>query len=153
MKKILRTLLRSQAFRVCAFSILAVVLISGGYGAYSTWFSPKTPSCDWQVKLRGAENSPEAGLARCYLRYLAMRDINGLTSIAVNIPPSHLTASSLEHSSDTRSGVATVTIHLNPNDPDSAWASIIFADGKTEQVGMENMEAMGGSSYWRMAIG
>jgi hypothetical protein len=95
----------------------------------------------------------QAGLVRCYLRALAGRDTAGLAAVADNMPPVRITQADLAHSADARSGLATATFTQNPSDPENAFVVIRYADGAHDEVGIQNLLAMGGPSVWRMTIG
>ena len=73
--------------------------------------------------------------------------------MAADIPPVRITKADLTHTADARAGLATATYTQNPNDPTSAFVEIAYADGARDDLGLINMNAMGGPSGWRMAIG
>lgn len=136
----------------------AIVLAAAGlgwagdaaWGAIQTW---GTPTCSWPLKVQGAPNAAQAGLARCYLRDLAQGDTAGLQATAADIPAVRITRADLKYEADARAGLATAVINPSPVDTTDALMSITFADGAHEELGMENMVAMGGPNGWRMCIG
>jgi len=120
------------------------------WDAIQTW---GTPTCSWPLQVRGPASRAQAGLVRCYLRALASRDTAGLMGVAAYMPPVRITTADLTHSADARAGLATATITQNPEDTSSAFVEIVYADGARDDLGLINMDAMGGPSGWRMAIG
>jgi hypothetical protein len=138
---------------------VAVVLAAGaglawrGPAAWEAIQTRGTPTCSWPLQVRGTASRAQAGLVRCYLRALASRDTAGLMGVAADIPPVRITKADLTHSADARAGLATATITQNPEDTSSAFADIVYADGARDDVGLINMNAMGGPSGWRMVIG
>ena len=137
-----------------AVIVLAVAGLSWGgdaaWGAIQTW---GTPTCSWPMRVQGDPNAAQAGLARCYVRDLAQGDTAGLQATAQYIPAVRITRADLKYAADARDGLATATITQNPEDPEDAGISITFADGAHEELGMQNMVAMGGPNGWRMCIG
>jgi len=142
-------------------AVWAVSVIVGGgalawggrsaWQAYETW---GTPVCSWPLQVRGTASPAQAGLVRCYLRALASRDTAGLMAAAGNIPPVRITRADLAHSADAGAGSATAIFTQNPSDTSSAWVDIIYADGaRDDDIGLIDMNAMGGPSGWRMDIG
>jgi len=105
------------------------------------------------MRVRGAATADEAGVVRCYLQDLAHRDTAGLYAIADYIPKPHLTASDLQFATDARSGLATA--YFSPSSVSVSYigVTITYADGAAETTGLLNIQAMGGPSTWRMAIG
>jgi hypothetical protein len=105
------------------------------------------------MRIRGKPTTVQAGLVRCYLRALAGRDTAGLLTVAANIPPVRITKADLAHSADARAGQATV--RFLPASTDVAYVPVIitYADGASDRLGIQNMDAMGGPSTWRMTIG
>jgi hypothetical protein len=105
------------------------------------------------MRIHGDPTGAQAGLMRCYLRALAGRDIAGLQAVADDDPPVRITPADLAHSADARAGLATVT--FLPATVDVAYipVSIAYADGATERTALQNLEAMGGPSTWRVTIG
>jgi hypothetical protein len=73
--------------------------------------------------------------------------------VAAYIPPVRITKADFTHSADARAGLATATITQNPEDTSSAFVDVVYADGARDQLGLINMNAMGGPSGWRMVIG
>jgi len=59
----------------------------------------------------------------------------------------------LKYEMDARAGPTTAVITPSPVDTTFAFISITFADGAHEELGMENLIAMGGPNGWRMCIG
>jgi hypothetical protein len=151
-----RRLLLSRVIAERAVGVIVggAVLALGGrvaWEAYETW---GTPTCSWPLQVRGTVSPAQAGLVRCYLRALASRDAAGLKAVADYIPPIRITTADLAHSADASAGLATATFTQNPNDTSSAFVDISYADGAREDgLGLINMNAMGGPSGWRMAIG
>jgi hypothetical protein len=133
------------------WAVVAVALVAGGGYAWAT--HDNSPSCSWPMRIRGDAPAPQAGVVRCYLRALAQRDLSGLYRIADYIPKNHITTAAFAHSADARSGLATVS--FAPATISVSWVGlrITFADGAVEVTGLTNMQAMGGPSTWRMAIG
>jgi hypothetical protein len=146
----------SRMTAVWAVSVVAVgaALTWGGRAAWETYETWGTPTCSWPLQVRGTASPAQAGLVRCYVRALASRDTAGLMAVADYIPPIRITKADLSHSTDARAGLATATFTQNPNDTSSAFVDIIYADGAREDdLGLINMNAMGGPSGWRMVIG
>ena len=139
--------------------VAVILVVAGGlaWGIPVAWEAIQgggTPSCSWPLEVRGTATPEQAGLVRCYLRALASRDTAGLMAVAADIPPVRITSADLAHSADARGGLATATFTQNAVDPTSAFVTITFADGVQEQdVGLENMIAMGGPEGWRVTIG
>ena len=141
--------------------IWAASVIVAGTGAvwagHSAWAafadSHSTPSCSWSVRIYGKPAPGQAGLVRCYLRALAHRDTAGLLAVAANIPPVRITKADLAYSADARTGRATATFLPALVDTDFIQVIITYADGATDQLGVQNLVEMGGPSVWRMAIG
>lgn len=125
----------------------------GGYGASAAHAGGGPSSCSWRLHIRGRPTATQARLVRCYLRALAHRDVAGLLAVAANIPPVRITHADLAHAADARAGLATATFTPNPSDSSSALLTIIYADGARAQLGLQNMNAMGGPSVWRLVIG
>jgi hypothetical protein len=124
-----------------------------GHTAWAALESRGTPSCSWPMRIHGKPTTVQAGLVRCYLRALAGRDTAGLLAVAASIPPVRITEADLAHSADARAGQATVT--FLPASTDVAYVPLIitYADGASDRLGIQNMDAMGGPSTWRMTIG
>jgi hypothetical protein len=146
-------------FRRCPLAWSAAIVLTAAslswagnaaWGAIQTW---GTPVCSWPLKVQGAPNAAQAGLARCYLRDLAQGDTAGLQATAADIPAVRITQADLKYQADARAGLATAVITPSPVDTTVASMSITFADGAHEEAGMENMIAMGGPNGWRMCIG
>jgi len=136
----------------------AIVLVAAGLGwagdaAWGAIQTRGTPTCSWPLKVQGAPNAAQAGLARCYLRDLAQGDTAGLQATAADIPAVRITRADLKYEADARAGPATAVITPSPVDTTFAFISITFADGAHEELGMENLIAMGGPNGWRMCIG
>jgi hypothetical protein len=76
-----------------------------------------------------------------------------LLAVAADIPPVRITKTDLAYSADARTGRATAT--FLPADVDTTFVQVIitYADGVTDQLGVQNMVEMGGPYVWRMAIG
>jgi hypothetical protein len=123
------------------------------WAAYAHWKHWGTPSCSWPLQVRGTATPEQAGLVRCYLRALAMRDAAGLMAVAEYIPAVRITPADLAHSADARAGLATATFTPNPSDDTDVLLTITYADGARETTGIINMIAMGGPSGWRLPIG
>jgi len=140
-----------------AWSVVTVLVAAGlgwvGDAAWGAIQTRGTPTCSWPLKVQGAANAAQAGLARCYLRDLAQGDTAGLQATAADIPAVRITRADLKYKADARAGLASAIITLSPVDTTFALISITFADGAHEELGMENMVAMGGPNGWRMCIG
>lgn len=136
----------------------ACVLVAGAgvvWAGHRAWAafedSHATPSCSWPLRIQGKPTPAQAGLVRCYVAALAHRDTAALLAVAV--PSVRITQADLRYSADARSGLATAT--FLPADVDPTWVPVIitYADGARDQLGLQNMIAMGGPSVWRMGIG
>ena len=140
---------------VVAASVIVggAALTWGGRAAWEAYETSGTPACSWQLQVRGTATPAQAGLVRCYLRALASRDTPGLMAVAGYIPPVRITKADLSHAADARSGPATATFTQNPVSTSVASVAIVYADGARDDLDMINMDAMGGPSGWRMAIG
>jgi hypothetical protein len=138
-------------------AVLAVVAVFGvvwlGHTAWAAFKNRSTPSCSWPLRIQGTPTTAQAGLVRCYLRALARHDTRGLLAVADNMPPVRITPADFAHSADARSGLATAT--FLPADVDVAFMplTIVYADGATDRLGLQNLTAMGGPSVWRIPIG
>jgi len=146
----------SRTTAVWAVSVIigASALTWGGRAAWERYETWGTPTCSWPLQVRGTASPAQAGLVRCYVRALASRDSAWLMAVADYIPPIRITNADLSHSTDARAGLATATFRQNPNDTSSAFVDISYADGAREDdLGLINMNAMGGPSGWRMVIG
>jgi hypothetical protein len=145
---------RSHRVAWSAGIVLAVAGLSwagdAAWGAIQTW---GTPTCSWPLRVQGAPNAAQDGLARCYVRDLAQGDTAGLQATAQYIPAVRITRADLRYAADARAGLATATITPSPVDPTFATVSITFATGAHEETGMENMIALGGPKGWRLCIG
>jgi hypothetical protein len=149
-----RRLFRRQPAAFLAAVVLAAAGV--GWGADAAWFAAQTwgtPTCSWPLRVTGAHNAAQAGLAGCYVRDLARGDTAGLQAAAAYIPAVRITRADLRYAADARAGLATAAFTQSPVDPTFAWAAITFADGAHEVVGLLNMTAMGGPSGWRLCIG
>jgi hypothetical protein len=149
-----RRLIRRQP---AAFSAAVVLAVAGAsWGADAAWFAIQTwgtPTCSWPLQVTGARNAAQAGLVGCYVRDLGQGDAAGLQATAAYIPAVRITRADLKYAADARAGLATAAFTQSPVDPTFAWATITFADGTHEVVGLLNMIAMGGPSGWRTCIG
>lgn len=113
-----------------------------------------TPTCSSPLRVQGAPNAAQAGLARCYVHDLAQADTAGLQAIAEYIPAVRITGADLKYAADARAGLATATITPSPVDSEYALVSITFAEcARDDDLGMLNMISMGGPNGWRMCIG
>ncbi|MCW2932011.1 MAG: hypothetical protein JWM19_2973 [Actinomycetia bacterium] len=136
-----------------------MILVAGtslAWGGHSIWDAVETwgtPTCSWPLQVRGTASPAQAGLVRCYLQALANRDTSGLMAVADYIPPVRITKADLSHVTDARSGLATATFTQNQVSTSVASVAIVYADGARDDLDIINMDAMGGSSGWRMAIG
>jgi hypothetical protein len=73
--------------------------------------------------------------------------------VADDIPPVRITHADLVHSADARSGLATATFWPATVDVAYVPLTISYPDGAQDQLGIQNLAAMGGPWVWRMAIG
>lgn len=145
-------LFRCHPIASAAVTVLAAAGL--GWGADAAWGAIQTrgtPTCSWPLRVKGAPNAAQAGLVRCYVRDLGQGDTAGLQATAV--PAVRITRADLKYAADARAGLATATVTPSPVDTTFAIVSITFADGAHEELGIENMVAMGGPSGWRMCIG
>lgn len=142
---------------MAVLAVLAAVAVAGsvwlGHTAWAAYKSRSTPSCSWPLRINGAPTATQAGLVRCYLRALAGHDTGGLLAVADNMPPVRITRADFAHSADARSGLATA--QFLPADVDVAYMPLIitYADGARVRLGLQNLDAMGGPSVWRITIG
>jgi len=110
-------------------------------------------ACSWPVQIHGTASLAQAGLVECYLQALATRDTAELQEVVAHIPPVRITRADLEYSAGARSGLARADLEPNPNDPFWYGATIIFANGVTEDATIMDMIEVGGPNGWRMNIG
>ena len=142
-----------------ALTLAVWVIVAGvgaawaGHAAWAAFKSRSTPSCSWPLRIRGKPTAAQAGLVRCYLRALAGHDTAGLQAVADTMPPVRITRADVAHLADARSGVATAT--FLPATVDISYIPLIirYADGARDRLGIQNLNAMGGPSTWRMTIG
>ena len=143
----------STAARRLLYLAVVATVAGGAYGGYVLLHRGHTPSCRWPLRVQGAANGEQVGLVECYLRALAAQDKTELKAVAVYDPPAVITSADLAYSRDARSGTATVTFTPSPEDSAYLILDIAYANGVKERTGMTNMESMGDSPGWRMAIG
>jgi hypothetical protein len=133
--------------------VAGAAAVWAGHTAWAAYENRGAPSCSWPLRIYGQPDPAQAGLVRCYLRALAHRDTAGLLAVAADIPPVRITKSDLAYSADARTGRATATFQPALVDTDFIQVIITYADGATDQLGVQNLEEIGGPSVWRMAIG
>jgi hypothetical protein len=93
-------------FRPCTLAWSAAIVLAAaglswaGTVAYGAIQTRGTPTCSWPLKVQGAPNAAQAGLARCYLRDLAQGDTAGLQATAADIPAVRITRADLKYEAD-----------------------------------------------------
>ena len=108
------------------------------------------PACSWPLRVAGHATAAQAGLVRCYLRALAEHDLAALKPL---VNPTHrVTKAQLAQTADARSGRASATITLSPEDTGIATVRIDYADGVVSQFGIEIVNPDSAGS-WRIDIG
>jgi hypothetical protein len=108
------------------------------------------------LQVSGRASDAQVGLIGCYLRALAHRSLNELAPLTSVVPdtPVTLTMADLRHASDANSGTARAVFSINPSDAFNGGATIHFADGASESVGMDALNVMAPASRsWRLHIG
>jgi hypothetical protein len=136
-----------------AVCVILALGVAGRWG-YAKWQSTYgTPSCSWQLRIRGTATSDQEGLVRCYIQALATRDTSLMKAVAEQASGNEVTRGACRYTRDARAGVATATVTPNPSDSTDAELEIRFADAVVDETGLTNELAFGGPSIWRIDIG
>jgi len=109
-----------------------VIVMAGAAMAGCTVLAPlagdglpgAAPACSWPLRVAGHPTAAQAGLIRCYLRALAEHNLTALKPL-VN-PTYRATRAQLAQTADARSGRASATITLSPEDTGIATVRIDY---------------------------
>jgi hypothetical protein len=108
------------------------------------------PACSWPLRVDGHATAAQAGLIRCYLQAVAHHDLGALRGL--DNPVYRATGAQLAQTADARSGLATATVTMSPEDTGIGTVRIGYADGATISFGIEIVNPSVAGS-WRLDIG
>ena len=129
-------------------AVTAVALLLGH--AWSSDGPGAAPACSWPLRVDGHATAAQTGLIRCYLKAVAQHDLGALKGVAN--PRYRLTSAQLVQAGDARSGLATASVTMSPEDTGVGTVRIDYADGATGSFGIEIVNPQVAGS-WRFDIG